>query len=555
MEQNEITLKELLGRIHRDLSRDAELSAKNRGRRVLKLSKAADVLAKSAGTLSETAGIGLLVDGEAEFLRHLHGNGLGTSALSRNIRGRDRLLRYAMKFGLLLPGTLNGGWERLLEEAGYEHCVVRSIVVYAKIQGLSSVEFGPKDLNGWRKQRVQEEGILTKVVDDAEKAFRRVIREGKLQKLFPRIDVAKRTKPPFSLFIEDMEMLLKTDVSGIIDWARIEAANRTLRIGESIRIQLEALCGYAVTILNIEDLNSVDSLLTEEFLIGYVLWLHVVRERSRASIRPLISGLHTILLHYPRFAEQKIMWWPNVLGTIDREPNSATEDHREARALPYEELLAALKRMRRARLSLKGLSSKTIAWMAHDEVLLRLAVLHVFHPGLLYSCRVIGPDKNVFNDEVQIDRPKLVLTPAAERAWEHDHHVHLWQFDFEREWGVGSFGVIIDAVAPLLDEYMTKHRKELVKGREDPGTLFFSRRITPLCKHTLNHLIAKLTLNYAGKRVTADTMRISFIDYWLIEHERDYVNLANILMISLDSVQQRFDPDYKSAFGRGRSTS
>jgi hypothetical protein len=68
-------------------------------------------------------------------------------------------------------------------------------------------------------------------------------------------------------------------------------------------------------------------------------------------------------------------------------------------------------------------------------------------------------------------------------------------------------------------------------------------------------LIAGLTLNFAGKRVTADTMRISFIDYWLIKHERDYVNLANILMISLDSVQQRFDPDYKSAFGRGRSTS
>lgn len=81
------------------------------------------------------------------------------------------------------------------------------------------------------------------------------------------------------------------------------------------------------------------------------------------------------------------------------------------------------------------------------------------------------------------------------------------------QWGIGAFGLIIDAVAPLLDEYMRKHRKELVKDREDPGTLFFCRRVTPLCKHTLNHLIARLTHTFADKRVTADTMRISFIDY------------------------------------------
>jgi hypothetical protein len=58
---------------------------------------------------------------------------------------------------------------------------------------------------------------------------------------------------------------------------------------------------------------------------------------------------------------------------------------------------------------------------------------------------------------------------------------------------------------------------------------------------------------FAGRRVTADTMRISFTDYWLIEHQGDYVTLANILMISLDSVQQRFDPDYQPSFNRGRS--
>lgn len=53
--------------------------------------------------------------------------------------------------------------------------------------------------------------------------------------------------------------------------------------------------------------------------------------------------------------------------------------------------------------------------------------------------------------------------------------------------------------------------------------------------------------------MTADTIRISFSDYWLIERERDYLNLANILMIRLDSVQRQFDPDFHPSFNRRRS--
>jgi hypothetical protein len=194
-----------------------------------------------------------------------------------------------------------------------------SIVTYAKIHSLSPTEFTQIHLDGWRKQRVQQEGITLTALDQAEKAFRRALRKGKLQRLFPKFNAAKRTQPAFSLFMEDMEHPLKADVRSIIEWAKAEAAKGSLRIGESILIQLEALCGYAVNILQIKDLDSVGPVLTEAFLTVYVDWLYEVRGRSRASIRPLISGLHTILLHHPRFAEQSITWWPNLLGHIDRD--------------------------------------------------------------------------------------------------------------------------------------------------------------------------------------------------------------------------------------------
>lgn len=382
-------------------------------------------------------------------------------------------------------------------------------------------------------------------------SFRRAMRKGDLQMLFPKFNAAIRKQPAFSLFIKDMEEPLKSDVHGVVEWALAEAGKQTLRIGKSFLIQLEAMCGYAVNILRMKHLNCLDPLLTKEFLTGYVVWLYEVRKRSRSSIRTLISGLHTVLLHHPRFAEQDITWWPKLLGRIEREPKSAVEGRREERSLSYEEHIAALKGMDRTRACAKTRDSKALGWMVHDELLMMFAVVMVWHPRLIRTCLVNSRSANL--KKVPIDRAGLALTGAAKRALKKDKQAQLWQFDFERQWGEGAFGLIIDPVAGLLDEYMRKHRKILIGKCKDPGTLFFTRRLTPLSKHTVNNAICRLTFKFAGRRVTSDTIRISFSDYWLIEHERDYLNLANILMICLDSVQQQFDPDFEPSFNRGRT--
>ena len=126
MERNSITLKDLLNLIRRDLSGDPQLSPRNLGRRMLRLSQAVDQLVTSAGQKPETSGIRLLVDGEAGLLKHLHEERLGTTASSLHIKRRDMLLRYAKKFGLLPPGTINSDWDAVLDAAGYEQAMVNS---------------------------------------------------------------------------------------------------------------------------------------------------------------------------------------------------------------------------------------------------------------------------------------------------------------------------------------------------------------------------------------------------------------------------------------------
>jgi hypothetical protein len=310
---------------------------------------------------------------------------------------------------------------------------------------------------------------------------------------------------------------------------------------------------YAINVLHLKGIVRVDPLLTEEFLSGYVRWMHETRGRPRASIRPLISGLHIILLHHPRFNRQKIEWWPNVLGQIDKEPKSIAEERREQRTLPYEQLLKMLERMRSARETATGISGKTLAWMVHDELLMMFSVRLVWDPTLIRTCRITGSSPHVFKKEVPTNRPDFSLTPAARKALKKDLKALFWQFDFERERGAGAFGLIMDAVVSLLGDFVQRYRKELLQGAADPGTLFFNRRLRPLSKHNLTYTIGRLTYEFANKkRLTADCMRISFIDYWLTENPGDFLNLANILMVTVDAILQRFDPDYASSFKRKR---
>ena len=548
---NSNTLKYLLGLIRRDLLGDPKLGRAKRELRMAKLSETARLLALSVGKTPETAEPEILIQGEAQFFARLKDQEFSTDASFHHLVRRDSLMHYAHKFGLLQQGVTRTEWDEVLDVAGYEAYMLHSIIAYARLCGLKAAEFTQNDLDEWKEQRLERENAKPISADRSESAFRRALRRDNLQKLFPMFNAAKRKQPAFSLPMEKMKEPLQADVRGIVEWALAEAESQTLRIGKEFLIQLETLCGYAVNILLMKHLTCLDPLLSKEFLTGYVVWLYEVRKRSRSSIRTLISGLHTVLLHHPRFAQNDITWWPKLLGQIEREPMSGVEARREGRSLSYEQHIAGLKKMDRARVNAKSGDPKTLAWMAHDQLIWMAAVMMVWHPRLIRICLVKGSSANL--KQLPNDRPGLALTGAAKRARKEDKHAALWQFDFERQWGEGAFGFIIEPVAGLLDEYMRKQRPILIGKRKDPGTLFFTRRLTPLSKHTVNDAICRLTYKFAGRRVTADTIRISFSDYWLIERERDYLNLANILMIRLDSVQRQFDPDFHPSFNRRRS--
>jgi hypothetical protein len=506
-------------------------------------------MARSLGETIDRASIGALADGETEFMRFLAGLDAGESAISRHVGRRRALLCYAQQFGLLAACPIEREWEPVAEATRCEKGGTLAIVKHAQAHGLHPSEFSQLHVDAWKLETLNR-GCTVSYVDAVEKRFRFALREAKLQDLFPAFSASKRTQP-FSLRLEGMVPLLQADVSEIVDTLRTKAQDGTVRVGENLLAQLEALCGYAINVLGMTGITSVDSLLTKDFLKKYVEWLKQTRKCKRPAISNRLGGLHTVIRSLDRFRGKDFSWWSDLLSTVEYEPESAIKERRRSRGLRYLQLLAVPSKIRNDRLSAKNSSPKELTWLLHDELLMKIAVMLAWDASLIRACRISEPAPNLFKKPTPTDRSSLAFTPAATEARAKDKDVDLWQFNFEQEWGLGAYGFLICQVVPLLEEYLDQRPHLIDEKRGDHGCLFFRRDGAALTKSSLERLIGDISHKYAGKRVTPETIRNSFINYWLVNHPKDYINLANILMISLESVQVRFDPDYQRSFNHG----
>jgi hypothetical protein len=494
--------------------------------------------------------VGAVAQGESEFLKFLDGRHLKEGSKARHKGRRAEIVRCAIRIGLLKAPAIELEWEVAAKYARQEKGGASNIVKYAVTNGIHTAEFSQRHVNAWKVQAL-DDGYSPTCVNISEKAFRRALRIGKLELSFPKFNTSKRVEP-FSLFLEDMPPLLRADVQGILNAMQEKAEAGTVCIGDNLLSQFEAICGYAFNELGRTDIESVDPLLTEDFLRGYVNWKQDTKKCKRPAISNKLGGLHTVVCTLDRFTVKDFSFWPTLLNNVQPEPQSSVKARRRTRGLPFRKLLTVISGTRKDRLSANDLSPKEFAWSLHDQLLMKVAIMLAWDSSLIRVCRISGPSKNLLKIPAPKDRAFLAFTPAAIEAREKDESVRLWQFNFEEQWGIGAYGFLICQVVPLLQEYLA-HRWRLVnKLKGDPRTLFLRRDGAALTKSSLARLVRDLTHKYAKKSVTPESIRNSFIDYWLLEHPKDYINLANILMISLESVQVRFDPDYKRTLNRGR---
>ena len=239
------TLRHLLDLTRADFLNTPALSMRHFDQYMARFENTAEYMAASIGQTIDTATAGAAARSEVEFTQFLARLKRKQNTVSRHMGRRDALVINAKRFGLLPQASpIELEWQPILDAAGRNSGGVRRIVEYAQKNNLLNRDFSQRNMNAWRAQ-AELEGCSEEYQNRAEKAFRRAIRKGKLEKRFPRFDASKRRRP-YSVFIENMDEPLQTNVMGYVTWAREQAALRKLRIGESIVRQFEGLCGYAI---------------------------------------------------------------------------------------------------------------------------------------------------------------------------------------------------------------------------------------------------------------------------------------------------------------------
>ena len=81
---------------------------------------------------------------------------------------------------------------------------------------------------------------------------------------------------------------------------------------------------------------------------------------------------------------------------------------------------------------------------------------------------------------------------------------------------------------PLLEDYVANHRLQLV-GNTDRGTLFVNDHGRPFNAQSLEIRMGRITMRYAGRRVTPHLFRDVFAVAWLDDHPEDSATLSKIL--------------------------
>jgi hypothetical protein len=331
-----------------------------------------------------------------------------------------------------------------------------------------------------------------------------------------------------------------------MEWVTLQIESGQLTMGKNrqgrLLHELDGLCGFAMNNGGMLTTLTLESIFTEVIVCDYVHWLHNDKGLHRTCIARKLSGIYVVCRSHPDLAHLNLNWWQNVIGEIPVEPVSALQDRKREARIDYRDLLTLVPRMEEDRLNTTNLDPVSLAWMAHDCLMMRFLVDLLWHPHVVRGAK---EGQNIWNGRVTRG-PNLVLPPEAEHEIQKHPGKHLWQFRFQAAETIGNHnvsGVFPDDLSHCIRDYLTQHRQHLPGCAN--GFLFVNKMGRPLTQLRFSAHVERITNQFFGRPLTPTSIRSSFEDYWLVEHPGDYEGLSNIFWVEYDSIRHRLDPDWK----------
>ena len=195
----------------------------------------------------------------------------------------------------------------------------------------------------------------------------------------------------------------------------------------------------------------------------------------------------------------------------------------------------------------KKKSSRFVAQLAMEELMLKWLLILPWRQRNIRECRISGQQPNVFRARIrpfsEIDKPGWVIEEE-----ERNPSAEFWQVCFtpaETKTGVEVHVILPRQLIGPLEQYLAEYRPHLLNGGSCVN-LFLSHAGSPMTRTEIGVVVGKWTLRYGGVRMNPHLIRDVVAYKWLKEHPKDYLTLAKILWhknvaTTIDTYGSRFN--------------
>ena len=439
------------------------------------------------------------------------------------------LLKHAKAMGWVPGADVPTAWLTALGRSVEAKCDVVCRAMSRKRKSPKQVT--QEDIDAWVVEQVQH-GQPWKTARRRANSFMKVMALcGAVQELPPLL------KDDFGVRLEDFPSGLRKEVEEALRWKTANFSSGRPGHGKirelsaaNLRASFCQLYGFATSILGVPEIAKITELVTPEIVQPFVEWLLNQRKVRGQTVRLRLVVVIALLKQHPMYRNVDIGWLKELADSVQTDSQTELREKQAAKQVPYEVVETIPRLLHAERRAEARRSQKALALTIRNELLMRWLTVLPWRQRNIRECRIAGPTPNLFKAKINPFLP--VAKPAwVEEALRNDPECEFWQFKFrpdETKVGNGVHTLVPRPLVPLLEEYLSVHRPQLLQGR-DSEQLFLGETGSMLCRVSMAELVGQLTVRFIGKRITPHTFRHIVAYAWLRDHPEDFLTLSKIL--------------------------
>ena len=424
----------------------------------------------------------------------------------------------------------------------------RGIVSYAINMGKTPSTLTDDDLSSWAQMMLTQKRDY-QYVRRLQYEFRLELSRAGLAGNLPGIFRNWKSATSYFVPLEDFPPALRQEVQSVLQWkqapyAKGRRAKSRLRpiSARNLESAFTRLYGFLVNILphlsesaikvDPASIQTLPELVTPDSVSAFIDWWINVRLLKGRSLVVKLGTVCAALKEHPNYKGKDFAWLDELIQGIPFEPESQRRERKERKYLPYDTVADIPRRIHETQLEAATRSPKALAYVVHDELLMKWLVVLPWRQRNIRECRIGLKSEGANLFKAEIEQWDNMKKPGwVEERLKTSPREQFWQYHFredETKNGHEVRSILPRRLVPLLEEYLEHHRAHLVNGN-DPGTLLVNRDGHRLNEHELGALVSNLTLRHTGRRVTPHIFRDIWAYWWLASHPEDFLTVSKKL--------------------------